>query len=103
MGDGGAGARMQTRHFTSSLHIQPELDTAIADVVAGLRQPHWSYSWAGTARVLGPTPPGRTATLRLEGLVGFLRGGGPVSRPMHPCVVSPTAPTTPPVVTLSAA
>jgi hypothetical protein len=35
--------------------LRSELDTAIADAVAGLRQPHWSYSWAEIARVLGTT------------------------------------------------
>jgi hypothetical protein len=32
-----------------------ELDTAIADAVAGLRSPKWAYSWADIARVLGVT------------------------------------------------
>ena len=35
--------------------LRSELDEAITEAVAGLRQPQWSYSWSEIARVLGTT------------------------------------------------
>ena len=35
--------------------LRSELDAAIAQAVAGLRDPRWSYSWADIARVVGTT------------------------------------------------
>jgi hypothetical protein len=35
--------------------LRSELDEAIAEAVAGLREPQWSYSWSEIARVLGTT------------------------------------------------
>jgi hypothetical protein len=35
--------------------LRSELDSAIADAVAGLRHPQWAYSWSEIARVLGTT------------------------------------------------
>jgi len=35
--------------------LRSEVDAAIAEAIAGLRSPKWSYSWADIARALGTT------------------------------------------------